>query len=92
MKRNANTTQLKMLTDHLKKFGSIDTYTAFGKYGITRLSSYIYIMRNKGVYIRSARNSSVINDGTREYIARYCIYYIPLGYNVESELSKLEVK
>ena len=41
------TTQKSTILKHLKKSGSITTMTAFSKYGITRLSEYIRILRSE---------------------------------------------
>lgn len=39
-------TQVEMILKHLQDFGSITTYEAFTEYGITRLPSRIFDLRN----------------------------------------------
>ena len=38
--------QIGALTEHLLKYGSITSWEAVMRYGITRLSAYIYILRH----------------------------------------------
>lgn len=46
--------QNEVVLRHLKKHGSITTWVAIHKYGITRLSGVIYILRHKyGEWIES---------------------------------------
>ena len=46
-----NLTQKQMILNHLRKHGTIDTWTCIQKYRITRLSQYILLLRNEGFNI-----------------------------------------
>lgn len=48
-----NQTQLKTIKHHLLKGGLISTYEAFKRYGITRLSEYIRLLRRDGFNVES---------------------------------------
>ena len=39
------------ILDHLLKFGTITSWEAVKEYGCTRLSQYIYLLRNEGYQI-----------------------------------------
>lgn len=45
--------QVRLVEKHLNKKGSITSWEAFEKYGITRLSAVIYILRQDGQNIKS---------------------------------------
>lgn len=46
-------TQTKAVLNHLLDCGSITSYEAFEKYGATRLSAIIYILRRRGYIIET---------------------------------------
>lgn len=46
-------TQYESVKEHLDNIGSITSFEAFDKYGITRLSQYIHVLRKEGVNIES---------------------------------------
>ncbi len=46
-------TQLKTIKNHLLKGSLISTYEAFKRYGITRLSEYIRVLRTEGFKVES---------------------------------------
>lgn len=48
-----NLTQKKMILNHLRKYGNIDSWTCITKYRITRLSQYIMLLRNDGYLIKN---------------------------------------
>jgi len=48
-----NATQKEKVLYHLKKYGTIDTWTSYKKYRITRLSQYIMLLRNDGYLIKN---------------------------------------
>lgn len=41
-------TQTEIIAEHLKVYGSITTWEAFERYGITRLSAQIYLLKKEG--------------------------------------------
>lgn len=53
MGANERPTQVTRVLEHLKKHGSITTYDAFVKYGITRLSARIFEIRELGYGIKT---------------------------------------
>ena len=53
MGENERPTQVTRVLEHLKKHGSITTYDAFVKYGITRLSARIFEIRELGYEIKT---------------------------------------
>jgi hypothetical protein len=53
MGENERPTQVTRVLEHLKKHGSITTYDAFVKYGITRLSARIFEIRELGYGIKT---------------------------------------
>ena len=44
-------TQLTQVREHLKTYGSISSWQAITTYHITRLSQFIYLLRNQGFNI-----------------------------------------
>lgn len=53
MAEEKRVTKTQLVTDHLIKYGTIDTWTAIDKYRATRLSSIIFNLKKKGYYIVS---------------------------------------
>lgn len=45
--------QVDMVYEHLKTYGSITTWEAIKEYGVTRLSAVIYILKKDGYKIIS---------------------------------------
>lgn len=66
-------TQTEMIADHLKKYGKISDLTAFGKYGIRRLSARIYDLRAGGLKIRSENTKSKNRYGKTIRYATYIL-------------------
>jgi hypothetical protein len=69
------TTKRQQVLSHLRKHGSIDSWTAIELYGATRLSAIIFTFRQKGFNIESIdcsaldRNSDVSNYTTYKLIS-----------------------
>jgi len=69
------TTKRQQVLSHLRKHGSIDSWTAIELYGATRLSAIIFNLRAKGLEIDSIgcsaldRNSNVCNYTTYKLIS-----------------------
>lgn len=59
------------ILNHLMEKGSITSMQAIVEYGCTRLSHYIYLLRNDGYIIESEYKSGINRYGVR---APYCIY------------------
>ncbi len=51
-------TQLDLIKNHLEIYGNITSWEAISLYRITRLSHYIYLLRNDGKTIESERVES----------------------------------
>lgn len=60
-----HTTQKQTILKHLKQHKSITTMTAFSKYGITRLSEYIRVLRSEGLNIPEVDWKVNPNTGNR---------------------------
>ncbi len=63
--------QKQIILTHLEMKGSIDSMTAIVKYGITRLASYIFQLRNDGYLIESERKKVRTRQGAKTTIAVY---------------------
>ena len=63
--------QKQIILTHLEMKGSIDSMTAIVKYGITRLASYIFQLRNEGYLIESERKKVRTRQGAKTTIAVY---------------------
>ena len=55
--------QLNQIRNHLLIFGSITSWQAIQKYGITRLSGYIYLLKEKGFKIDTVSKRNAKNTG-----------------------------
>lgn len=64
-------TQKQIILTHLQKKGSIDSMSAIVKYGITRLASYIYQLKNEGYFIESERKKVRTRQGAKTSITVY---------------------
>ena len=58
---------------HIQILGSITTWEAIQQYGCTRLSQYIYLLRNKGYDIDDKRIKVTTRTGNTTTIKRYFI-------------------
>ena len=61
------------ILNHLVENGSITTWEAIKEYGCTRLSQYIYLLRNKGYLIEDRQVSSVNRFGEKVSFKQYYI-------------------
>ena len=59
------------ILNHLMEKGSITSMQAIMDYGCTRLSHYIYLLRNDGYIIESEYKSGINRYGDR---TNYCVY------------------
>ena len=64
-------TQKQIILTHLQKKGSIDSMSAIVKYGITRLASYIFQLKNEGYAIESERKKVRTRQGAKTSITVY---------------------
>lgn len=64
-------TKIEMVSDHLKKFGSITPSEAREKYGSDRLSSIINKLRDRGMNIRTELVSGKDRFGNDVHFAKY---------------------
>ena len=65
--------QTKAVIDHLRKYKKITSLEAFELFGATRLSSIIFVLRNKGFEIRTEEKTCKNRFGT---ISNYAVYYL----------------
>lgn len=56
-------TKLDKVLSHLKRYKTINTWTAFTKYNATRLSGIIHVLRGRGYSIASLERTTT--DGGR---------------------------
>lgn len=56
---------------HLKDYGSITSLDAIREYGCTRLSHYIWLMRNNGYEIESEYLKGTNRYGERTHYVKY---------------------
>lgn len=61
-------TQKELIEKHLLKKGKITSWEAFKRYGITRLSHIIYLLRKEDYNIKSVRTTKKNRYG------HYCTY------------------
>lgn len=66
--------QLKMVLKHLEKYGCISSYDAFNRYGITRLSAIIYILRHK--YFMNIESKNITTKNRYGNVCNYVNYII----------------
>lgn len=65
--------QITDIIAHLRKYKSITSYEAIRKYGATRLSGIIYILREKGFDIETEMTQGKNRYG---HISNYAIYHL----------------
>lgn len=66
-------TQSDIILEHLKKHGSITTWQAIQKYGITRLSAKIFILRKQGFKIVNENISKINRYGVPVTFVKYVL-------------------
>jgi len=64
-------TQMDMVLNHIKRFGSITTWEAFTNYGCTRLSGKIFNLKKQGYEIDSQTESTINRFGQPVSYKRY---------------------
>ena len=65
--------QTKAIIEHLRKYKQITSIEAFTLYGATRLSSIIFVLRNRGFEIRTEEKFCKNRFGTT---SNYAVYYL----------------
>jgi hypothetical protein len=70
----AKTTKINQVLKHLKEEGSIDSWTAIQRYGATRLSAIIFVLRSRGYDIVSIPNSVLDRNNNVCNYTNYQLY------------------
>lgn len=70
-KNKAEITQFELVKNHLEKYKEITTWTAFKRYGVTRLSDIIYRLRKQGLNIKSINTTKINRYGN---VCNFSIY------------------
>lgn len=65
--------QTKDIINHLRKYKSITSYEAINKYGATRLSGIIFILREKGFVIETEK---VQGKNRYNHVTTYAVYHL----------------
>ena len=66
-------TQKEQILTHIKEHGSITSWDAIMEYGVTRLSHYIYCLRNEGFIIPDKRIQVNTRLGKTTNISKYTL-------------------
>lgn len=68
-----NKSQISDIISHLRKYKTITSYEAIKKYGATRLSGIIFILRDKGFGIETK-----MIQGKNKYghVTNYAVYHL----------------
>lgn len=66
-------TQKERILNHLEKYGSITSWEAIREYGITRLSQYIYLLRNENHLIVDEIENSINRFGEKVHYKKYIL-------------------
>ena len=66
-------TQSNIVLEHLKKHGSITSWQAIQKYGITRLSARIFELRKQGFKIANENISKINRYGVPVTFVKYVL-------------------
>lgn len=59
---------------HLEKYGSITSWEAIKEYGCTRLSQYIYLLRNEGYLVIDSWEKATNRFGEPVHFKVYVIH------------------
>ena len=62
-----------IILKHLEENGHITSFEAFERYGCTRLSQYIYLLRNDGYSIKSEIEKGVNRYGVKVHWNKYSL-------------------
>ena len=76
------TSQISEVIKHLRKYKSITSLEAIELYGATRLSSIIYILRDKGFGIETEMTQGKHRYG---HVTNYAIYRLTKDIDLEVE-------
>lgn len=76
------TSQISEVIKHLRKYKSITSLEAIELYGATRLSSIIYILRDKGFGIETEMTQGKNRYG---HVTNYAIYRLTKDIDLEVE-------
>ena len=74
--------QIQDIIAHLRKYKSITSMEAIRKYGATRLSSIIYILRDKGFGIETEMTQGKNRYG---HVTNYAVYHLTKDIDLEVE-------
>ena len=66
-------TQTQCVLEHLEKRGSITSWQAFKRYGVTRLSAIIYVLRGRGYRIITEPFEVKTRFGRKSRPAKYIL-------------------
>ena len=66
-------TQEEIIKEHLEKYGSITSFEAFERYGITRLSAKIYNLRHEGLSITNEPLNAINRYGKKVSFVKYTL-------------------
>lgn len=61
------------ILDHLLKYGTITSWEAIKEYGCTRLSQYIYLLRNEGYLVIDFWEKSTNRFGEPVHFKKYVL-------------------
>lgn len=73
MSEHIKVTQEQRVLRHLREYGSITSLEAFREFGITRLGSRIYTLRQSGYDIISERETTKNRYGENVSFAKYIL-------------------
>lgn len=62
-----------IILNHLQEKGSITSYEAIQKYGCTRLSQYIYLLRKNGYVIQNVNKTTTNRYGQKVTYSQYVL-------------------
>lgn len=63
----------EIILKHLLEKGSITSYEAIQKYGCTRLSQYIYLLRKNGYVIQNVNKTTTNRYGQKVTYSQYVL-------------------
>lgn len=61
------------ILNHLEQYGSITSWEAIREYGCTRLSQYIYLLRNEGYLVIDCWEKSTNRFGESVHFKKYVL-------------------
>lgn len=66
-------TNKERILNHIKRYGSITTFTAFNSYGATRLSAIIFNLKKDGYKIKSEPINVKTRYGNKVIVSKYSL-------------------